>query len=392
MGICHGHTLLLKEQPGATPSSLCPGRTGAVSRRALAPPAPASVPVSRRALDVLKDFAPGAQLPVLLYNGEPKTDTVTIEDFLEDKLGPPLSVAGAAPRGDKEPKRGRTGWEGRAPATPLSRVPVPAGAPAWSHSTGSRAWPGTTSSTSSPPSSRTRRPPRMRVRSWAGASGPPGLVPWQRTCRHGPARPCQGSLGRAGAEHGQALPWRRARLAGGLGRAAGPRALTPRRGCPPAALQRSLLRALLRLDEYLSAPLAHELARDPHLRTSRRRFLDGDRLTLADCNLLPKLNIVQVSPASCPGFSMPPAPCSHPSLGAAANPAPLLTPLSLWCHTGTPLPARCLLTDLTPLPGATPHLPWPPARCHPSSPLAPCQVPLLISPGLLPPFLAASCP
>ncbi|XP_010132980.1 PREDICTED: LOW QUALITY PROTEIN: chloride intracellular channel protein 3-like, partial [Buceros rhinoceros silvestris] len=31
-----------------------------------------------------------------------------------------------------------------------------------------------------------------------------------------------------------------------------------------------------------------------HLRTSRRRFLDGDQLTLADCNLLPKLNIVQV--------------------------------------------------------------------------------------------------
>ncbi|KFQ88903.1 Chloride intracellular channel protein 3, partial [Phoenicopterus ruber ruber] len=60
------------------------------------------------------------------------------------------------------------------------------------------------------------------------------------------------------------------------------------------ALQRSLLRALLKLDEYLSAPLEHELAHDPHLRASRRRFLDGDQLTLADCNLLPKLNIVQV--------------------------------------------------------------------------------------------------
>ncbi|NXN60824.1 CLIC3 protein, partial [Rynchops niger] len=69
-----------------------------------------------------------------------------------------------------------------------------------------------------------------------------------------------------------------------------PAALPP----PPAALQRSLLRALLKLDEYLSAPLEHELAHDPHLRASRRRFLDGDQLTLADCNLLPKLNIVQV--------------------------------------------------------------------------------------------------
>ncbi|KFU85350.1 Chloride intracellular channel protein 3, partial [Chaetura pelagica] len=60
------------------------------------------------------------------------------------------------------------------------------------------------------------------------------------------------------------------------------------------ALQRSLLRALLKLDEYLCAPLEYELAQDPHLQASRRRFLDGDQLTLADCNLLPKLNIVQV--------------------------------------------------------------------------------------------------
>lgn len=58
---------------------------------------------------MLKDFAPGAQLPVLLYNGEPKTDTITIEDFLEDKLGPPMSVSGTALRGGKGPKRGRTG-------------------------------------------------------------------------------------------------------------------------------------------------------------------------------------------------------------------------------------------------------------------------------------------
>lgn len=72
-------------------------------------------------------------------------------------------------------------------------------------------------------------------------------------------------------------------------------ALTQRAAAHPAALQRSLLRALLKLDEYLSAPLEYELACEPHLRTSQRRFLDGDQLTLADCNLLPKLNIVQVS-------------------------------------------------------------------------------------------------
>ncbi|XP_053939949.1 chloride intracellular channel protein 3 [Cuculus canorus] len=139
----------------------------------------------KRALDVLKDFAPGAQLPVLLYNGEPKTDTVTIEDFLEDKLGPPTF---------------------------------------------------------------------------------PSLVPQYR----------ESSLAGNDIFH---------------------KFSTFIKNPVPAqdeALQRSLLRALLKLDEYLSAPLEYELAQDPQLRTSRRRFLDRDQLTLADCNLLPKLNIVQV--------------------------------------------------------------------------------------------------
>ncbi|KFQ60521.1 Chloride intracellular channel protein 3, partial [Pelecanus crispus] len=58
--------------------------------------------------------------------------------------------------------------------------------------------------------------------------------------------------------------------------------------------QRSLLRALLKLDEYLSAPLEHELAHDSHLQASRHHFLNGDQLMLADCNLLPKLILVQV--------------------------------------------------------------------------------------------------
>lgn len=68
---------------------------------------------------------------------------------------------------------------------------------------------------------------------------------------------------------------------------------SPRR--PPLALYQQLLRALARLDSYLRAPLEHELALEPQLRESRRRFLDGDRLTLADCSLLPKLHIVDVS-------------------------------------------------------------------------------------------------
>lgn len=65
----------------------------------------------------------------------------------------------------------------------------------------------------------------------------------------------------------------------------------------PPALYQQLLRALARLDGYLRAPLEDELAREPQLRESRRRFLDGDQLTLADCGLLPKLHIVDVSAA-----------------------------------------------------------------------------------------------
>lgn len=46
-------------------------------------------PLPYRSLDVLKDFAPGAQLPVLLYDGDPKTDTIKVEEFLEETLAPP---------------------------------------------------------------------------------------------------------------------------------------------------------------------------------------------------------------------------------------------------------------------------------------------------------------
>ncbi|XP_019291467.1 chloride intracellular channel protein 3 isoform X2 [Panthera pardus] len=43
----------------------------------------------RRSPDVLKDFAPGSQLPILLHDGDTKTDTLQIEEFLEETLGPP---------------------------------------------------------------------------------------------------------------------------------------------------------------------------------------------------------------------------------------------------------------------------------------------------------------
>lgn len=45
-----------------------------------------------RAPEVLKDLAPGSQPPFLIYNGEVRTDTNKIEEFLEETLAPPQSV------------------------------------------------------------------------------------------------------------------------------------------------------------------------------------------------------------------------------------------------------------------------------------------------------------
>lgn len=67
--------------------------------------------------------------------------------------------------------------------------------------------------------------------------------------------------------------------------------------CPMPAFERGLNKALKKLDDYLSTPLPEEIDAntcDDDDRGSRRKFLDGDELTLADCNLLPKLHVVKV--------------------------------------------------------------------------------------------------
>lgn len=47
---------------------------------------------------------------------------------------------------------------------------------------------------------------------------------------------------------------------------------------------------MAKLDEYLLSPLPNE----DHVGESKRKYLDGDELTLADCNLLPKLHVLKV--------------------------------------------------------------------------------------------------
>lgn len=60
--------------------------------------------------------------------------------------------------------------------------------------------------------------------------------------------------------------------------------------------EKNLLREFKRLDDYLNAPLPEEIDHNSRENVvfSKRKYLDGNRLTLADCNLLPKLHIIKV--------------------------------------------------------------------------------------------------
>lgn len=56
------------------------------------------------------------------------------------------------------------------------------------------------------------------------------------------------------------------------------------------------MREFKRLDDYLNSPLPEEIDHTSQetIAVSKRKFLDGNRLTLADCNLLPKLQVIRV--------------------------------------------------------------------------------------------------
>ncbi|ETE58466.1 Chloride intracellular channel protein 1 [Ophiophagus hannah] len=74
-----------------------------------------------------------------------------------------------------------------------------------------------------------------------------------------------------------------------------------------ANLEKGLLKALKVLDIYLMTPQPEEVdensAEDEG--QSNRKFLDGNELTLADCNLLPKLHIVKVVCKKYRDFTIP---------------------------------------------------------------------------------------
>ncbi|XP_022070867.1 chloride intracellular channel protein 3 [Acanthochromis polyacanthus] len=150
----------------------------------------------RRAPDVLKALAPGSQPPFLIYNGEVKTDTNKIEEFLEENLAPPQF-------------------------------------------------------------------PKL-------------------CCRY------KESMG-AGEDIFR-------KFSGYI--------KNPNPGLNNM-LEKKFLSTLVKLNMYLETPLPHELDKNPDASESSRLYLDGDSLTLADCNLLPKLNIVKVVCKQFRNFDIP---------------------------------------------------------------------------------------
>ncbi|XP_036710352.1 chloride intracellular channel protein 3 isoform X2 [Balaenoptera musculus] len=84
---------------------------------------------TRRSPDVLKDFAPGSQLPILLYDGDAKTDTLQIEEFLEETLSPPETRCPRWTMVRRVRRRGEAGGSG-GPGRLLTALPAPSPVPA----------------------------------------------------------------------------------------------------------------------------------------------------------------------------------------------------------------------------------------------------------------------
>ncbi|KAJ3588066.1 hypothetical protein NHX12_011660 [Muraenolepis orangiensis] len=70
--------------------------------------------------------------------------------------------------------------------------------------------------------------------------------------------------------------------------------------------EKNLLREFKRLDDYLISPLPQEIDKSrEHIVMSNRKFLDGNHLTLADCNLLPKLHVIKIAAKKYCNFDIP---------------------------------------------------------------------------------------
>ncbi|XP_078520208.1 chloride intracellular channel protein 2 [Lissotriton helveticus] len=71
--------------------------------------------------------------------------------------------------------------------------------------------------------------------------------------------------------------------------------------------EKALLKEFKRLDNYLNTPLPDEIDQNSteEVLVSTRRYLDGNQLNLADCNLLPKLHIIKIAAKKYRNFEIP---------------------------------------------------------------------------------------
>lgn len=73
-------------------------------------------------------------------------------------------------------------------------------------------------------------------------------------------------------------------------------------------LVNKLTNSLTKLNKYLTEPLDDEIDADDdddEPQVSTRKFIDGNAMTIADCNMLPKLNIIRVVGAELLNYSIP---------------------------------------------------------------------------------------
>lgn len=134
-------------------------------------------------------------------------------------------------------------------------------------------------------------------RSWRGAWGDAAGVPWERGLWPG-SRAVRHRCGPGGFAPVRKAWERLSRPGTALGSQHSP-GHQANGTCFPAHpdLEKALLREFHRLDVYLNTPLPEEIDQDSveDITVSKRKFLDGNDLTLADCNLLPKLHIIKVT-------------------------------------------------------------------------------------------------
>ncbi|CAJ0965963.1 unnamed protein product [Ranitomeya imitator] len=224
--------------------------------------------VSKRKPEILKDIAPGAQPPFLLFRGEVRTDTNKIEEFLEETLAP-QNFGNIHTCQPTQPKRlvtfAKIFLVGIS-FTPWRLVEV-----------------GT---------------------EWAGCGKAMKALTCTTTLRLYQIPPCESfqhkypKLAAKNPESNTAGLDVFAKFSAYI------KNPNPSQN---QTLEKGLLKALQILDSYLNTLLPEEIdensAEDETV--SHRKFLDGDELTLADCNLLPKLHIVQVVCEKYRGFKIP---------------------------------------------------------------------------------------